>query len=120
MEFLPMKAVHQYRPKNQGGTRIKSVAPGTKPEPQWCPKGLTHTQKRRVQRLQALIIQEEIAEKRCDELFSQDRPVVPLKMTWRKKLNTTEENRKTDDAVVAQNYENNIDAPTDMDVDQGG
>ena len=31
-------------PSNSGGN--KSVAPGTKPEPQWCPRGLNHTQKR--------------------------------------------------------------------------
>jgi hypothetical protein len=99
---------------------IKSVASGTKPGPQWCPKGLTHTRKRRVQRLRALVIQEEIAEKRCDEWFSQDRSVMPLKMTWRKKLITKEENKNADDAVIAQNSENNSDASTGMNVDQGG
>jgi hypothetical protein len=33
--------------------------PGTKLEPQWCPTGLTHAQKRRVQRLRASEIREE-------------------------------------------------------------
>jgi hypothetical protein len=67
-----------------------------------------------------LVIQEEISEKRCDEWFSQDRPIMPLKMTWRKKLITTEENKNADDTVAARYFENNRDAPTDMDVDQGG
>jgi hypothetical protein len=116
MGFRPKAAVWQYRPKNSGGSRSISVAPGIEPGP----KGLTHTQKRRVQRLRALVIQEGIAEKTCDEWFSQDRPVVPLKMTWRKKLITMEENKNTDNTVAAQNFENNRDAPTDMDVDQGG
>jgi hypothetical protein len=65
------------------------------------------------------VIKEEIAEKRCDEWLNQDKPV-PLKMAWRKKLIMTGGNKNVDDIVAAQNCENNIDAPTDMDVDQGG
>jgi hypothetical protein len=41
-------------------------------------------------------------------------------MTWRKKLITKEENKNADDAVIAQNSENNSDASTGMNVDQGG
>jgi hypothetical protein len=82
--FSPRTTVRQYRPRNLGGNKIKSVAPGTKPGPQWCPTGLTHTQKRRVQRLRALEIREEIAKKKRDELFNRDKPMVP-KMTWMKK-----------------------------------
>jgi hypothetical protein len=118
--FAPKTRVCQYRPGNLGDTRIKSVVPGTKPGLRWCPTGLTHTQKRWVQRLRALVIQEEISEKRYDEWFSQDRPIMPLKMTWRKKLITTEENKNADDTIAARYFENNRDAPTDMDVDQGG
>jgi hypothetical protein len=65
------------------------------------------------------VIKEEIAEKRCNEWLNQDKPE-PLKMAWRKKLITMEENKNVDDIVAAQNCEDNIDAPTDMDVDQGG
>jgi hypothetical protein len=54
-----------------------------------------------------LVIQEEIAEKRCDEWFSQDRAVMPLKMTWRKNLIMMEKNKNADDTVAAQNFENN-------------
>jgi hypothetical protein len=42
---VPQTALCQYRPRNSGGTKIKSIAPGTKPRPRWCPTGLTHTQK---------------------------------------------------------------------------
>jgi hypothetical protein len=68
--FAPRTSVSQYWPRNLGGSRIKSVAPRTKPQSQWCPTGLTHTQKRRVQRLRMLEIREEIAEKRRNEYSS--------------------------------------------------
>jgi hypothetical protein len=51
--FAPKATVCKYRPRNLGGNGIKSVAPRTKPRPQWCSTVLTHTQKRRVQRLRA-------------------------------------------------------------------
>jgi DNA gyrase/topoisomerase IV subunit A len=49
--FSPQTAARHYRLRNSGGSMSKSPKPGTKLEPQWCPSGLTHTQKRRVQRL---------------------------------------------------------------------
>ena len=75
-----------------GGTKIRSVAPGTKPRPQWCPRGLTHTQKQRVQRLRASEIREKIAEKKCDQCYGQDRPMVPTKI-WKEKRIVAEKNR---------------------------
>jgi hypothetical protein len=112
-------AVSEHRPRNRG-SKIMYVARGVKPKPQWCPAGLTHTQKRRVQRLRASEIKEEIVENKRTECFNRDGPIIPLKMTWKEKHITTDENRNMDDTVVAQNSENNIDASTDMDVDQGG
>ena len=44
--FFPGTTVRRYRPRDLGGSGIKSVAPGTKPGPRWCPTGLTPTQKR--------------------------------------------------------------------------
>jgi hypothetical protein len=117
--FVPEVAVPWYRSENSGGCRIRSVMPGTKPDPQWCPAGLTHTQKRRVQRLRALIIQEEIDEKRCDEWLNKDRPMVPPKMTWKEKHIMAEENRNESDPIADKISENTRDAPTDMDVDKG-
>jgi hypothetical protein len=81
--FSLQTAENQYRPRNSAG-RIKSAAPRTKPRPQWCPEGLTHTIKQRVQRLRALEVREEIAKKKRDELFNRDKPMV-LKVTWREK-----------------------------------
>ena len=81
--FAPQAAAHQYRPRNSGGSRIRSVAPGTKPKLRWCPTGLIHTQKRRVQRLRALEIREELAKKKRGKWFNQDKPMVPSNMTWK-------------------------------------
>jgi hypothetical protein len=118
--FAPKATVCKYRPRNLGGNIIKSIAPEIKPRPQWCPKGLTHTQKRRVQRLRALKIKEDITLKKCDELFRRVRPTVPPNMTWREKRITTEENRNMDDMVHDGISENTSDTPTDLDIDKGG
>ena len=48
--FRPKTTSLICRPSFLGGSRIGSVASGTKPKPQWCPAGLTHTQKRQVWR----------------------------------------------------------------------
>jgi hypothetical protein len=77
--YTQRTTVCQYMPRNSGGSRIKSVEPGTKPRPQWCPVGLTHTQKRRVQRLRVSEIREELAKKRRDEWFSEIRPMMHTK-----------------------------------------
>jgi hypothetical protein len=108
-----------YRPKYSGSSRIMSVAPGTKPGPQWCPAGLTHTQKRRVQRLRALEIRQQIEEKKRDKCFSRYRQMVAKKI-WKKKCIMTEEDKNVDDTYADKKSENINDAPTDMDVDQAG
>jgi hypothetical protein len=77
--FAPKMISHQYRPRNSGGNRIKSVVAGTKPRPQWCPTGRTHTQKLQVQRLQVLEIREKSPENWHNEWFNQDKPMVPTK-----------------------------------------
>jgi hypothetical protein len=120
IEFATKTTVCQYRPRYSGGSMIKLVEPGTKtkPRPQWCPTGLTHTQKRRVQRLRASEIKQDITFKKRDELFRRDRSMVPPNMNWREKCITMEGNRNTDDTLAAQIFENNRDAPTDMNVDQ--
>jgi hypothetical protein len=118
--FAPQASVSQYRPRNSGGNIIMSVAPGTKPEPRWCPIGLSHTQKRRVQRMRALEIREEITEKELEEWFNRGRPMVPQKMIWKKKHIMTDKNRNADDIVTDGISEKFQDAPTHMDVHQGG
>jgi hypothetical protein len=118
--FAPQASVSQYRPRNSGGNIIMSVAPGTKPEHRWSPIGLSHTKKRRVQRLQALEIREEITQKEFEEWFNRGRPMVPLKMIWKKKHIVADKNRNADDIVADGISENFRDATTHMDVHQGG
>jgi hypothetical protein len=113
--FVPKDTVPWYRSENSGGCRIRSVMPGNKSKPQWCPTGLTHAQKRRVQRLRASEIKEEIAEKKCIKWFNRDRPMVPPKMAWKKKCITVEENKNTNDVVSYENSESEINDPTNED-----
>ena len=46
-------------------------------QPRWCPLGLTHTQKRRLQRLRRQEQKEKEAEKLRDEIFDKYRPRFP-------------------------------------------
>jgi hypothetical protein len=108
----PRTALCQYMPRNLGGNMIKSVIPGTKPRPPWCPTGLTRTQKQRVQRLRMLKIQEEIAEKKRNKWFNRDRPMVCMKI-WRDKHIAVEEKKDADDIVADGNSENKNDEPSD-------
>jgi hypothetical protein len=56
-----------------------SVTPGTDRFPQWCPSGLNHTQKRRVQRLRTMGILEGKKEEERDRRFNQTRHMVSPK-----------------------------------------
>ena len=55
-------------------------------QPRWCPPGLTHTQKRRLQRLRRLEQKEKEAEKLRDEVFEECRPRFPQGKMWRVKM----------------------------------
>ena len=46
-------------------------------QPRWCPSGLSHSQKRRLQRLRRQEQKEQEAEKLRDEHFNKYRPIVP-------------------------------------------
>jgi hypothetical protein len=113
-EFAPKTTVREYTPRYTWGSVIKPVAPITKPGSQWCPTGLTHTQKRRVQRLRTLEMRE-ITKKKREEWFNRDRPRVPTKI-WKKKYTTAEENKKLDDTTADKSSENKNDAPVGIDV----
>jgi hypothetical protein len=47
-----------------------TIASGTAPTPHWCPPGLTHSQRRRIQRMRAHKLREESVEKERDEHFN--------------------------------------------------
>ena len=54
-------------------------------QPRWCPPGLIHSQKRRLQRLRRQEQKEQEAEKLRDEHFNKYRPMVPQGKEWRAK-----------------------------------
>ena len=51
----------------------------------WCPEGLTHTQKRKLQRLRNKEKREQEAGKMRDEHFNKYRPMVPQGKVWQVK-----------------------------------
>ena len=51
----------------------------------WCPLGLSHSQKRRLQRLRCQEQKEKEVEKLRDEHFNKYRPMVPQGKEWRAK-----------------------------------
>ena len=54
-------------------------------QPRWCPPGLSHSQKRRLQRLRCQEQKEQEAEKLRDEHFNKYRSMVPQGKEWRAK-----------------------------------
>ena len=54
-------------------------------QPRWCPEGLTHTQKRKLQRLRNKEKREQEAEKVRDEYFNKYRPMIPQGKVWQVK-----------------------------------
>ena len=51
-------------------------------QPMWCPSGLTHTQKRKLQRLRNKERKEQEAEKMRNEQFNKYRPMIPQGKVW--------------------------------------
>ena len=54
-------------------------------QPRWCPSGLTHTQKRKLQRLRNKEKKEQEKEKMRDEEFNRYRPMFPQSKVWKAK-----------------------------------
>ena len=55
-------------------------------QPRWCPSGLTHTQKRKLQRLRNKEKKEQEKEKMRDENFNIYRPIFPQSKVWKVKI----------------------------------
>ena len=51
-------------------------------QPRWCPEGLTHTQRRKLQRLRNKEKREQEAEKAWDEYFNKYMPMIPQSKVW--------------------------------------
>ena len=75
----------------------KPILPGTQPQPRWCPKNLSHSQKRRLQRLRMNKLREDEAEKWRDEWFNEERPMIPVRKEWRAKSVATSSPILSDD-----------------------
>ena len=54
-------------------------------QPRWCPEGLTHTQKRKLQRLRNKEKREQETEKARNEYFNKYRPMIPQSKVWQAK-----------------------------------
>jgi hypothetical protein len=75
-------------PTQKGSVPNDHEASGSKslPEyflPRWCPPGLTHTQRRKLQRLRLREKREKELEKKRDEDFNSYMPMVPQGKEWR-------------------------------------
>jgi hypothetical protein len=80
-------------PTQKGSIANDHEASGSKsrPEcflPRWCPPALTHTQRRKLQRLRLREKREKELEKKRDEDFNSYRPMVPQGKEWRVKAGT--------------------------------
>jgi hypothetical protein len=62
--------------KQEGG---KGVAPRKRPAPRWCPRGITKTQKRRLQNMHQRELAEKKEEEEQDYLFNHLRLMTKLK-----------------------------------------
>jgi hypothetical protein len=68
--------------------------------PRWCPPGLTHTQRRKLQRLRLREKREKELEKQIDEDFNNYRPMVPQGKEWRVKTASQTEAVKPPEGAV--------------------
>jgi hypothetical protein len=80
-------------PTQKGSVANDHEASGSKSRPEsflrrWCPPGLTHTQRRKLQWLRLREKREKELEKKRDEDFNSYRPMVPQGKEWRVKAAT--------------------------------
>jgi hypothetical protein len=77
---------------------IKMLESGTAPLPQWCPAGLTPTQKRCLQRLRTKKLMEEKAKKEREKNFNAIKQMQSPKKVWKpKQVEKVEEVFSSDD-----------------------
>jgi hypothetical protein len=71
--------------QDSGGKKLeegKGIAPSTRPAPWWCPRGITKTQKRRLQKTHQRELIEKKEEEEQDYCFNHLRPMPkPKKMS---------------------------------------
>jgi hypothetical protein len=64
----------------------KGAAPSKRLAPQWCPRGITKTHKRRLQKMCQRELAEKKEEEEWDYWFNHLRPMTKPKQTWQEKL----------------------------------
>jgi hypothetical protein len=101
----PVVPNNQVVTPTQKGFVAANEASGSKsrPEcflPRWFPHGLTHTQRRKLQRLRLHEKREKELEKKRDEDFNSYRPMVPQGKEWRVKTATQTEEVKPPEGAV--------------------
>jgi hypothetical protein len=71
--------------QDSGGKKSKEGkgdAPSKRPAPRWCPRGITKTQKHRLQKMRQRWLAEKKEEEERDYSFNHLRPMTKLKQTW--------------------------------------
>jgi hypothetical protein len=68
--------------------------------PRWCPPGLTHSQRRKLQRLRLREKKEKELEEQRDKIFNSYRPMVPQGKEWRAKTTPQAEAVKPPEETV--------------------
>jgi hypothetical protein len=83
--------------------------------PRWCPPSLTHTQRRKLQRLRFQEKREKELEKQRDEAFNQYKPMIPQGKEWRVKTSSqpasvrpVEDVGQTDDSETPPNFSSSV------------
>jgi hypothetical protein len=80
--------------QDSGGKKSKEgkgAAPSKGPAPRWCPRGITKTQKRRLQKIHQRELEEKKEGEEQDYWFKSIRPMTKPKQTWWKKRLDKEE-----------------------------
>jgi hypothetical protein len=89
--------------QDSGGRKpeeVRGAAPSKRPAPQWCPRGITKTQKRRLQKMRERELAERQEEEERDYWFNCLRPMSKPKQTWWEKWLAKEENDSSDEEEV--------------------
>jgi hypothetical protein len=87
--------------QDSGGKKLeegKGAAPSKRPAPQWCPRGITKTQKCRLQKMRQKELAEKKEEEEWDYWVNHLRPMMKLKQTWRGKWLAKEEGCSSGDS----------------------
>jgi hypothetical protein len=86
------KTEHRVRQDSDGYTEVRKDATlSRRMAPRWCPRGITKTQKRRLQKMHQRELAEKKEEEERDYWFNRLQPMTRLKQTWREKWLAKEE-----------------------------